>query len=611
MQPTPNRYPVYGDKQMQPVAFTQQLQFRDLYHQQPAMFGSSSQSTASNYSLASSNEQHRGGINVISDGVHYLEPLPRMPLYGIDLSSSQQQYSQPGSLIFNNNSALTNSSSCLAYDAMNPQFVAAPIATSQSQNLQLAPPKMPLPNHAEVGGNQQLKRKLLPPSPANTYDEPDGHYRIIQNDYLTPRFKIVKLLGQGTYGKVVEALDKDTQGRVAIKIIKAIPKYREAAKMELKILEFLKRHDQRSDKYCIQMLNWFDYRDHYCMVFPLLGLSVYDFMKLNKYNGYPLVNIRDFARQLFTAVSYLHELGIVHTDLKPENVLLQCSDYREVERVVYGSKVSSYASNTNRPRRAAALKGLQAQSESVKVKVVLRSDIKLIDFGSAIYDHDRHSTTVQTRHYRAPEVILKLGWSFPCDIWSIGCILGEMLCGEAMFQTHDDLEHLKIMEILLGPLDGKLVCQSLQKNEQVQKEGWFVVAEQKSNDIHVGGGGGEASVEHKFRVNYPKRGLKQEAKKYLTSLRPLEQIVLSYSNCLTVSQLVKSTNGSAQAKKNALKNDQMPQTDERYPAMVSLLDLLNGCLCYDPEKRLTASDALRHSFFTVAIPADTYIDIKQ
>lgn len=109
---------------------------------------------------------------------------------------------------------------------------------------------------------------------------------------------------------------------MAIKIIKAIPKYREAAKMELKILEFLKRHDQRGDKYCIQMLNWFDYRDHYCMVFPLLGLSVYDFMKLNKYNGYPLVNIRDVARQLFTAVSYLHELGIVHTDLKPENVLL-------------------------------------------------------------------------------------------------------------------------------------------------------------------------------------------------------------------------------------------------------------------------------------------------
>lgn len=48
------------------------------------------------------------------------------------------------------------------------------------------------------------------------------------------------------------------------------------------------------------------------------------------------------------------------------------------------------------------------------------TDVRLIDFGSATFDHEHHSTIVSTRHYRAPEVILELGWAQPCDVWSIG-----------------------------------------------------------------------------------------------------------------------------------------------------------------------------------------------
>lgn len=50
------------------------------------------------------------------------------------------------------------------------------------------------------------------------------------------------------------------------------------------------------------------------------------------------------------------------------------------------------------------------------------TDVRLIDFGSATFDHEHHSTIVSTRHYRAPEVILELGWSQPCDVWSIGYV---------------------------------------------------------------------------------------------------------------------------------------------------------------------------------------------
>ena len=68
-------------------------------------------------------------------------------------------------------------------------------------------------------------------------------------------------------------------------------------------------------------------------------------------------------------------------------------------------------------------------------RVVKKTDIKVIDFGSATFDWEHHSTIVSTRHYRAPEVILELGWAQPCDVWSIGCILFELYTGFTLFQV--------------------------------------------------------------------------------------------------------------------------------------------------------------------------------
>ncbi|KAL9666263.1 hypothetical protein QQ045_000589 [Rhodiola kirilowii] len=68
------------------------------------------------------------------------------------------------------------------------------------------------------------------------------------------------------------------------------------------------------------------------------------------------------------------------------------------------------------------------------------------------YDKQGQSYIVSTRHYRALEIILGLGWSYTCDIWSVGCILVELCTGEALFQTHENLEHLAMMERVALPL---------------------------------------------------------------------------------------------------------------------------------------------------------------
>ena len=136
--------------------------------------------------------------------------------------------------------------------------------------------------------------------------------------------RIVRLLGQGTFGKVVEALDTSTRTMVAVKIIRSIPKYRDASKIEIRVLKTLKQHDPSNKQYvlsatvdpdsqfslrtfrrskCIHLIEWFDYRNHICIVSELLGKCIYDFLKENNFSPFPRRHIQDFARQILSSVA--------------------------------------------------------------------------------------------------------------------------------------------------------------------------------------------------------------------------------------------------------------------------------------------------------------------
>lgn len=81
----------------------------------------------------------------------------------------------------------------------------------------------------------------------------------------------------------------------------------------------------------------------------------------------------------------------------------------------------------------------------------------MIDFGSATFDDEAKGGIINTRQYRAPEVILDLGWSLPSDIWGLGCILMELYTGQLLFKTHDSLEHLALIQASLGPFPPSMV----------------------------------------------------------------------------------------------------------------------------------------------------------
>ncbi|RYR33470.1 hypothetical protein Ahy_A10g048054 isoform D [Arachis hypogaea] len=134
-------------------------------------------------------------------------------------------------------------------------------------------------------------------------------------------------------------------------------------------------------------------------------------------------------------------------------------------------------------------------------------------------------------------IIAGIGWSYPCDLWSVGCILIELLTGEALFQTHENLEHLAMMERVLGPIPEHMVRRSTRGAEKYFRRG--------------------------ARLNWPEGAVSRESIRAVKKLDLLEDIV---------SSRVDSSRSS-------------------------LTDLLHGVLTYDPNERLTARQALDHPFF--------------
>ncbi|ERF69981.1 hypothetical protein EPUS_03533 [Endocarpon pusillum Z07020] len=357
-------------------------------------------------------------------------------------------------------------------------------------------------------------------------DDDDGHYIVTPGADFTDRYTIDKLLGQGTFGKVVEAWDKKKQTKCAVKIIRSVQKYRDASRIELRVLSTLSLNDKTNRNKCIHLRDSFDYRNHICIVTDLLGQSVFDFLKGNSFVPFPSTQIQSFARQLFTSVAFLHDLNLIHTDLKPENILLVNGAY---QTFTYNRNIPSSSHITSRTAR--------------QRRVLLDSEIRLIDFGSATFDDEYHSTVVSTRHYRAPEIILQLGWSFPCDIWSIGCIIVEFFTGDALFQTHDNLEHLAMMEAVCNAkIDAKMIKQVQQATR--------------------GSSSSPMKYFNRNKLDYPQQDTTRASRKYVKAMKRLYEFIPNNS-----------------------------------PFNKQLLDLLRKIFVYDPKQRITAKQALKHPWF--------------
>lgn len=120
-----------------------------------------------------------------------------------------------------------------------------------------------------------------------------------------------------------------TDTHVALKIVKSANRYTESALEEIKLLECVKKTNPESKgyQYVTQLLDHFWHQGpngkHACMTFEVLGESLLSLMKRYNYKGIPQHIVKRITKQVLEGLDYLHrECGIVHTDLKPENVLV-------------------------------------------------------------------------------------------------------------------------------------------------------------------------------------------------------------------------------------------------------------------------------------------------
>ncbi|XP_050340655.1 dual specificity tyrosine-phosphorylation-regulated kinase 2-like [Bactrocera neohumeralis] len=264
-----------------------------------------------------------------------------------------------------------------------------------------------------VGQNCKSKVKAPTSGPNDGYDTDNGEYVIVEGDHIAYRYEIVGHLGSGAFGQVVKAIDHATGDCVAIKLIRNKKKVANQAKTEIQILEHIHDKDPLGKYNVVQMFSNFTFRSHMCIAYELLGTNLYDHMEQTQFYPMAIASVRKVAARMLVALTFLWKENIIHCDLKPENILYKTD----------------------------------ASSDVVKVA----------DLGSACYDSSCAYTYIQSRFYRAPEVILGLPYGRPIDLWSFGCILCELATGYPLFPGENEKDQLACIMEYLGKPPGSMI----------------------------------------------------------------------------------------------------------------------------------------------------------
>jgi dual specificity protein kinase YAK1 len=244
-------------------------------------------------------------------------------------------------------------------------------------------------------------------------------------------YTVKERLGSGTFATVYRCEVDGGARACAVKVVKNLPQYTTMQTNEITLLKKLRKteahyftasfsstNDNDNDKNSadddsiVSLLDFFMHRDHLCLVFPLYGMNLFSFLKLNKFAGASLTLIQRLLSQILKVLARLETEKIIHTDIKPENILLK------------GGPNS------------------------------WDNDFVLIDFGSAITcpPSNGSNSYIQSRFYRSPEVLLGLPFDCSIDMWSLGITAAEATIGLPCFPGTGSKDMLIRHERCLGQI---------------------------------------------------------------------------------------------------------------------------------------------------------------
>ncbi|TDH09274.1 hypothetical protein EPR50_G00085040 [Perca flavescens] len=356
----------------------------------------------------------------------------------------------------------------------------------------------------------------------NSGSNSEGDYQLVQHEVLcsmTNTYEVLEFLGRGTFGQVVKCWKRGTNEIVAIKILKNHPSYARQGQIEVSILARLST-ESADDFNFVRAYECFQHKNHTCLVFEMLEQNLYDFLKQNKFSPLPLKYIRPVLQQVATALMKLKSLGLIHADLKPENIML--------------------VDPSRQPYR-----------------------VKVIDFGSASHVSKAVcSTYLQSRYYRAPEIILGLPFCEAIDMWSLGCVIAELFLGWPLYPGASEYDQIRYISQTQG-LPAEYLLSAGTKTTRFfnrDTDSTYPLWRLKTPEDHEG----ETGIKSK------------EARKYIF-------------NCLDDMAQVNMTSDLEGSDMLAEKADRR-----------EFIDLLTKMLTIDADKRITPIETLNHPFVTMS-----------
>ncbi|XP_041992596.1 dual specificity tyrosine-phosphorylation-regulated kinase 4-like isoform X2 [Salvia splendens] len=308
--------------------------------------------------------------------------------------------------------------------------------------------------------------------------EENKEFPIVINSIIASRYYVAEFLGSAAFSKVVQAHDLYSGMDVCLKIIKNDKDFFDQSLDEIKLLKFVNKHDPADEWHILRLYDYFYHQEHLFIVTELLKANLYEFQKYNlEFSGdayFTLSRLQIITQQCLEALSYLHDLGIIHCDLKPENILIK--SYR-------------------------------------------RCEIKVIDLGSSCFQSDNLSLYVQSRSYRAPEVMLGLPYDQKIDLWSVGCILAELHSGEVLFPNEGVVTLLARIIGILGPIDVEMLQNGQETNKYFTDDHELYSLNEETNELELIVPE-ESSLEHHLQIS---DSIFADFLKYLLEINPVRR----------------------------------------------------------------------------------------
>ncbi|XP_078415517.1 cyclin-dependent kinase-like 5 isoform X3 [Cetorhinus maximus] len=219
------------------------------------------------------------------------------------------------------------------------------------------------------------------------------------------KFEVLGIVGEGAYGVVLKCRHKETNEIVAIKKFKDSEENEEVKETTLRELKMLRTLKQEN---IVELKEAFRRRGKLYLVFEYVEKNMLELLE-EMPNGVQPEKVRNYIYQLIKAIHWCHKNDIVHRDIKPENLLISHNDM-----------------------------------------------LKLCDFGFARNlsegSNANYTEYVATRWYRSPELLLGAPYGKAVDMWSVGCILGELSDGQPLFPGESEIDQLYTIQRVLGPL---------------------------------------------------------------------------------------------------------------------------------------------------------------